>query len=131
MGLLIFFILVLSIPLLWVLTVRLLRRTGKAPKNAGPAQVLIPSPPGQQGVPWELQAINNQLPYESNTKAKPQLIFALNRIIEGAGVAATGCFYLPANASVQQVSAAISLLEANLNLGPSYNVSPTSPPPPE
>jgi hypothetical protein len=115
---------VVAVVLVLILALRLDRRLSRGAYSAGPADIERPSPPGQERIPWELKAIDDQLTLASGGggAAIPRydLTATVNRLISAAGLPSQD--QLPLSADLNQLTAAIGLIEQRLGL-------PVLPPP--
>jgi len=119
------FLVVGAVVVVLVLALRLDRRLSRGAYSAGPWETERPTPPGQERTPWELKAIDDQLILATGAggAAVPRydLTATVNRLITAAGLPPRE--QLPLSANLQDLSAAIGLIEDRLGLPPLTPVS--------
>ncbi|MDH4076840.1 MAG: hypothetical protein OEW29_12960 [Acidimicrobiia bacterium] len=113
-------VVVAALVVVLVLALRLDRRLSRGAYSAGPWETERPAPPGQERTPWELKAIDDQLILAAGAggAAVPRydLTATVNRLITAAGLPPRE--QLPLSANLQDLSAAIGLIEDRLGLAP-------------
>ncbi|MEZ5412358.1 MAG: hypothetical protein R2761_30270 [Acidimicrobiales bacterium] len=113
-------VVVVAVVVVLVLALRLDRRLSRGAYSAGPWETERPTPPGQERTPWELKAIDDQLILAAGAggAAVPRydLTATVNRLITAAGLPPRE--QLPLSANLQDLSAAIGLIEDRLGLPP-------------
>lgn len=105
----------------FVAALRLDRRMSRGAHSAGPADVPRPAPAGQAALPWELQAIEDQLRLSatptSSTVPRHDLSATVNRLMRAAGFNLPH-EQIPPGASPERLAQAIAKIEHRLGLPP-------------
>jgi hypothetical protein len=110
-----------------ILALRLDRRLGRGAYSAGPLEPEPATPAGVERTPWELKAIDDQLMLASGiggaTVPRYDLTATVNRLIAAAGLPPHD--ELPVSAELNELAAAITLIEQRLGLPPLIDSQPT------